>query len=296
MTENPLSNEVQTTEKIRSKFPRWLFIVIPIVLIGVGCFILAVVLKPFIKFNHESGPYSIKSVTLSSGYEDYQPINIKDVFTPSDPIICTVKTTGVDGIIGMRWYLGDNVIYEATGKTKNNTISTYLQSTKSTVIPEGKYRVEIFLINETLKTAYFEVKIYHPTVNPTISIPEGHRNIEVPWYPEVPFAFDEVWKIGDKEWKINEVKVILMDSTQEYFVAAVVDTDMNDILSMSESTAKERTRGIALYAIENGYIEKAKGLEIDGKHYNLDQYFFVILMNPSNQQINRVEFTMDELK
>jgi len=87
-----------------------------------------------------------------------------------------------------------------------------------------------------------------------------------------------------------------MDDTQEYFVAVVVETDMKDMLSISEDEAKTRTRAIALYAIENGYVEQAKSLEIDGKQYDLDQSIFVNLKNPSNQQIYRVEFTMDELK
>lgn len=297
MTENPLPNEVQTQEKKTSKFPRWLLIVAPILLISACCVILAIVVKPFFNLNVKSGGYSIESVTLSSDLEDNQPVDIKDVFNPSEAIICTVKTTGIeDGIIGMRWYLGENKIYEYTGKTKNNTISTYIESNKSAVLPEGKYRVEIFMVEEPLETVYFEVKIYHPTVNPPISIPEGHTNIEVPWYPEVPFAFDEVWNIDGTEWKINEVKVVLMEDTQEYFVAVVVNTDMKDMMSISEDEAKARTRAIALYAIENGYVETAKGLEIDGKHYDLDQSFFVILKNPSNQQVYRIKFTMDELQ
>ena len=297
MTENPVQNEVQIQEKKPSKFPRWLLFVVPILLIGICCVVLAVVIKPFFNVNVKSGGYSIESVTLSSDFQDYQPVDVKDVFNPSEAIICTVKTIGIeDGIIGMRWYLGENLIYEHAEKTKNNSISTYIESNKSAVLPEGKYRVEIFMVEEALETVYFEVKIYHPTVNPPISIPEGHTNIEVPWYPEAPFAFDEVWNIDGSNWKVNEVKVVLMEDTQEYFVAVVINTDMKDMMSISEDEAKARTRPIALYAIENGYIETAKGLEIDGKHYDLDQSLFVILKNPLNQQVYRIKFTMDELQ
>ena len=151
------------------------------------------------------------------------------------------------------------------------------------------------MVEEALETVYFEVKIYHPTVNPPISIPEGHTNIEVPWYPEAPFAFDEVWNIDGSNWKVNEVKVVLMDDTKEYFVAVVVDTDMKDILSLSEEEAKSRTREVALYALENGYVEKAKRLEIDGKHHDLEKSLFVILKNPSNQLVYRIQFMMNEL-
>jgi hypothetical protein len=293
-----LQSEVQPQEKKPSKFPRWLLIAAPILFIGVCCVILVVVVKPFFNVNVKSGGYSIESVTLSSDLENNQPVDVKDVFNPSEAIICTVKTTGIeDGIIGMRWFLGENKIYEHIGKTKNNTISTYIQSNASAVLPEGKYRVEIFLVESSIEeVVYFEVKIYHPAVNPPIATPEGHINIEIPWYPEVPFAFDEVWNIDDTEWKINEVKVVLMDNTQEYFVAVVVNTDMKDISSISEDEAKAITRAIAVYAIENGYLEKAKTIEIDGKHYDLDQSFFVILKNPSNQQVYRIKFTMHELK
>ena len=158
MAENPLSNEV-STEKKGSKFPRWLLFAVSVLLIGVCCVVLVLVVKPFFNLNVQSGGYSIESVTLSTGLEDGQPVGIKDVFLPSDKIICTVTTSGVDGgIIGMRWYLNDEKIYEQAGKTVNNTIGTFIQGDGSTVLPEGKYRVEIFITGEPLETVYFEVK------------------------------------------------------------------------------------------------------------------------------------------
>jgi hypothetical protein len=297
MAENPLPNEVVIPEKKSSEFPRWLLIVLPVALIGICCLVIFIVVPKVFKFNVSGGGYSIESVTLSTGLENGQPVGVKDIFMPSDTINCTVKTSGIkDGSIGVRWYLGENKIYETTGKTQNNIFSTYIKSNYSAVIPEGKYRVEIFMAGETLDTVYFEVKIYHPTVNPPISIPEGHINIETPWYPEVPFAFDEVWNIDDTKWKINEVKVVLIDESQEYFVAVVVASDIKDMFSISEEEAKAKTRGIALYAIENDYVAKAKSLEIDGKHYQLDKGIYVILKNPSTQQSYRIPFSMDELK
>lgn len=296
MEENQFPAEVLTKKKA-SKFPRRLLIGVSVALISLGCVALAVIAKPFFKLNIGGGGYSVESVTLSTELENGQPVGIKDTFRPSDTIICTVKTTGWDeGLIGMRWYAGETKIYEARGKTKDNTISTYIQSNKAAVLPEGKYRVEVFIVKDPVETAYFEVKIYYPKVDPPISIPEGHQNIEVPWYPEVPFAFDEVWNINGTEWKINEVKVVLMDETQEYFVAVVVNTGMKDMLSISEEEAKARTRAIALYALENGYVQKAKTLEIDGKHHNLDQLLFVVLKNPSSREVYRIQFAMDELK
>jgi len=296
MAEDQISVELPS-EKKGSRFPRWFWIAAPILLIAICCVAITIIPNPFLNLNIEGGGYSVESVTLSSGIEEGQPVGIKSVFMPSDTIICTVKTTGWDsGIIGMRWYLGENKIYETKGKTKNNTISTYIQSNKSMVLPEGKYRVEVFMVEKPLETVYFDVEIYHPKVNPPITIPKGHKSIEAPWYPEVPFAFDEIWNIDGTKWKINEVKVILMNDSKEYFVAVVAETDMKDILSFSEDEAKARTRAIALYAIEKGYVDKAKGLEIDGKHYDLDQIIFVNIKNPSSQYIYRVKFTMDELK
>ncbi|MBX3038708.1 MAG: hypothetical protein KF758_17485 [Anaerolineales bacterium] len=294
-SESQLPNEPLTPEKKGSKFPRWLIAII--VLIGICCVSVFIVVPMIFKVNVSGGGYSIESVTLSTGLENGQPVGITDVFKPSDTINCTVKTTGVkDGIIGMRWYFGDELIYDRAAKTQDNIVSMYIRSNKNAILPEGKYRVEIYMAGEALETVYFEVKVYHPIVSPSISIPEGHKSIETPWYPEVPFAFDEVWKVGNTEWKINEVKVLLMDETQEYFVEVVVNTDMKDISSLSEEKAKERTRDIALYAVKNGYIEKAMSLEIDGKQYDLNKFIFVTLINPSSHQVYRVKFTMDELK
>ena len=162
MAENELPNEVSTEKKV-SKFPRWLLIATPILLVGVCCILLVVVVKPFTNLNVQGGGYSIESVTLSTGLEDGQPVGIQEVFLPSDKIICTVKTSGVDGgIIGMRWYLNDEKIFEQAGKTVNNSIGTFIQGDGSTLLPEGKYRVEIFITGEPLETVYFEVKATAP--------------------------------------------------------------------------------------------------------------------------------------
>ena len=267
---NQLPNETLTPGKKPSKFPRWLLVAIPVAIIGICCIAAFIVVPMIFKVNVSGGGYSIESVTLSTGLENGQPVGVTDVFKPSDTINCTVKTTGIkDGIIGMRWYFGDKQLYDVPAKTQDNVISTYIRSNKNVILPEGKYRVEIYMANDALETVNFEVKIYHPTVNPSISIPEGHKSIETPWYPEVPFAFDEVWKIDNTEWKINEVKIILMDDSQEYFVEVVVNTNIKDVMSLNEDEAKTRTRDVALYTIKNGYIEKTNSLEIDGKNYRM---------------------------
>jgi hypothetical protein len=132
-------------------------------LAGICCVVLAIVARPFFSLDIQTGGYSIESATLSTGIEDGQPVGIKEVFLPSEKIICTVRTSGADGgIIGMRWYLNDEVIYVQTGKTVNNTIETFIQGDGSTDLPEGKYRVEIFITGEPLETIYFEVQSETP--------------------------------------------------------------------------------------------------------------------------------------
>jgi hypothetical protein len=115
------------------------------------------VLKSAFKINIENGNYDIEQVILSSDLKDNQPVDIKTIFKPSDTIICTVKTTGVDGVIGMRWFFGDQIIYETIGRTQNNVISSYIRSNSSLILSEGKYRVEIFLIKEPIEVVYFEI-------------------------------------------------------------------------------------------------------------------------------------------
>jgi hypothetical protein len=297
MDKNLSSNEVKTPEKKAVTFPRWLLILISIVFV-VACFAIVLIgLSSIFKVNGENGNYSVGQVILSSGLKDNQPVDIKNVFKPSDTIICTVKTTGVDGgIIGMRWFFGDKMIHETTNKAQNSVIYNSIRSSSSAILSEGKYHIDILIVDHVIKTVMFEIKIYHPDISPPISIPNGHKSIELPWFPEVPFAFDEIWKIDATPWKVNEVKVVLMDNVQKYFVAVSVDTNIKNVESLSKDDAKKIARPIALYALENHYIEKAKSFEIDGKHYDLDQYIYVNLVNPLTHGVFRVEFKMDELK
>jgi len=51
---------------------------------------------------------------------------------------------------------------------------------------------------------------------------------------------------------------------------------------------------VALYAVRNGYLDKAKTLKIDGKSYLLDEVMFVSLVNPGKARY-RVEFSVKEL-
>src|SRR5688572_5258133 len=112
MDDNRFLEELTPEESSSRKSLRWLLFAIPIVLIV--CFGIAIVGK--FSFNFSTGGYSVEEVIMSSGLsENQEPLDIKDVFKPSDTIICTVKTSGIDGgIIGMKWYFGDSLFYEFT--------------------------------------------------------------------------------------------------------------------------------------------------------------------------------------
>lgn len=280
-----------------TKFSLWVIIFVCCALVVISIWVIVLHLPPIFSITTDQGGFDIDQVTLSSNMQGNQPTEIKDVFKPSDTIFCTVKTTGTDGgVVGMRWFYGNKKIYETTIKAQNYVVYSAIRSNSSIVLAEGKYHVDIVIVDEVIKTVDFEVKIYHPSVEPPVPTPIGHRSVETPWFPEVPFAFDEIWTIGNKEWKVNEVKVVLKDDTQQQFVAVLVDSDIKGILSLTDSEAQELTRPVALYALENGYIEKAETFKIDGRHYDLLQSLFVILSNPSTHEIFRVEFKINELR
>jgi hypothetical protein len=295
MAENlPQEVPAAPAEKKPRRFPVWLIVLAALVgacIVGlIGLSALGIV-----SLNAGGGSFNIEDVVLSSDFQNGKPVDVKSVFKPSDTIYCTVMTSGVDGPFMMRWFYGDTLIFEQAVRTQNNVAGTYIQSNRNAILAEGKYHVDIAVNTEPIETVEFEVKVYHPAVKPPISVPAGHKNIEPSWFTEVPFAFDEVWTIDGKDWQVNEVKVILIDDTEEYFVGVVVNADDIDFSSASESESKEIARPVAEYALANGYVDMARELEIDGKRYDLDEFLFVILWNTDAGNGSRVKFTIDEL-
>lgn len=107
----------------------------------------------------ESGGYTVDQVILSNNLGDMQPEVDPIVFQPSDTIYCRVKTVGVDGIVGMRWFLGDEMVSESIGRTESNSITSYIKGESPKGLPEGSYRVEVFVVeDQPIETIYFEVK------------------------------------------------------------------------------------------------------------------------------------------
>jgi len=124
------------------------------------CFVaVALVFLAATNIRIETGSYSIEQVVVSNDLEDMQPAVDGIVFQPSDTIYCKVRTLGVDGIIGMRWFLGDEMVSESIGKTQSNSITSYIKGDSPKGLPEGSYHVEVFIIeNRPIETINFEVK------------------------------------------------------------------------------------------------------------------------------------------
>lgn len=145
-------------QKTTFKSLRLLQILVFGVLPVICCIISALVAPWVFKMNFETGTYDIEQITLSSDLDIDQLADAKVVFKPSDTIFCTVKTNGSEGIIGMHWFLGDELISEVIGKTQNNIISSYIKGNSPGGLQEGKYHVEIFTIKgQPIRNISFEV-------------------------------------------------------------------------------------------------------------------------------------------
>ncbi|MBW7943336.1 MAG: hypothetical protein H3C64_13355 [Candidatus Kuenenia stuttgartiensis] len=256
-------------------------------------------LTPYDFYIEGEGFYSIDQVILTNALDNNgQPMSSKNVFRPSEPIISWVSTKGADGIIGMRWFYGEQMIFEHFGKTQDNLIYTYIQSSDAVKLEEGDYRVEIHTTGGTPhETLYFTVEQYRPKVVPAQPTPVSHQRIEAPSeFVEVPFVFDEVWNIDGTDWPINEVKIVFLDDGS-VFVVVTVQVQI-DPTKLSKDAAKEFAKPIALYAVQNGYLEQGRSLEIDGEFYPLDEVLFVNLaksLDENRTLNNRVLFELDEL-
>jgi hypothetical protein len=224
------------------------------------------------------GPYTINEIVLTDKLdENGYPIGYVDKFRPDQQIICWVSTKGAEGIIGMRWYYEDKLIFEHFDKTQDNQIYTFVQSSPTVTLPEGNYHVDIHITQTPRKTLYFKVERYKSEVIPAQPTPINHENKEDSPFVEVPFAFDEVWKISDKEWVINEVKVTFLED-DNIFVSIAVETDL-DLSKLSQEQVFAITKPIGAYAIKNGYLEHGRSLQIDGKFYPLDKTIYVNLID-----------------
>jgi hypothetical protein len=105
-----------------------------------------------------SGGYNIEYVIVSNDIGNDQPAYDDLVFHRTDTIFCTVNTTGIDGIVGVRWFFGTDIISETIGRTQNNILSSYIKAESAEGLPEGSYHVEVFVIeDQPVKTIFFTV-------------------------------------------------------------------------------------------------------------------------------------------
>lgn len=134
---------------------------LPVVITAIACAsVLALVfwLMPKARLAVSKGTYKIDEVILSRGVDGRLPIDVANRFDTVGPIYCTVTTIGADrGIVGMRWLHAGEVIYEVQGKTREHTIISYIEGTPADPLLVGPYRVEIFILKETVASADFEV-------------------------------------------------------------------------------------------------------------------------------------------
>jgi hypothetical protein len=248
-----------------------------------------------------NGPYSIERVVLTNELdEDGQPIGSMNIFKPSDTIIGWVGTRGAEGIIGFRFFYEDEMLFERFGKTQDNHIFGYIQSNSVAILPEGNYRLEIHTTGGTPHEVLpFRVERYKPEVVPALPVPADHQQLETTQFVEIPFVFDEVWTVEGEMWQINEVKIVFLRD-EAVFPAIVVATDFN-ASKLSNEEAHELAKPIAMYALENGYIERASRIKIDGTSYGFDEVYVnfiegkIITTEEEKRAGNRVPFLLEEL-
>lgn len=284
--ENP-NTSTETNGEKRFHFCKW-----HIALIAIGfCFLLVLGSYFLLRLNFYVGPVTIERVALNNKFDP--TLNVtesKDTFQNRDTIYCSVWTSGVDTIIGSRWYYEDELVLEFFERTKNNHIVTALKSP----LKVGNYRVDISLSDgRPLRSLEFNVSEFQPNVIPLQSTPVGHIDLENDkLLTSVPFAFDEKWSIDGTVWEINEIKIVFLKDSVVVAVVVKVDSDPN---LLSEQKRKAISEPIALYAWHNGYIETAKSLQIDGKKQQL-RNMFVTLFDPQTGKGFRNSFEFDELE
>ena len=230
------------------------YILIGIGLLLISCIFLSATGMLNFKTDFYAGGYSVEDVIVTDEFgPDEKPLNqeSKTNFPPIGRINTAVFTSGIDATVGMLWYHEDTLIFELFERTRDNYIATYIEGESHRPLPSGEYRVEIHIgrDNPPIKTVRFTVEENDLVVIPAQPTPVGHKNIENAPFLEIPFAFDEIWKVNGEEWQINEAKIVFL-SDAELFVV-VVETDLNP-LDFSEEELETFTKPVAQYAIDNG--------------------------------------------
>ena len=274
------------------------FILVGIGLLLVSCIYLSATGVLNFGADFYAGGYSVEDVIVTDEFgPDEKPLSneSKVNFSPTSKINAAVFTSGIDATVGMLWYHEDSLLFELFERTRDNYIATYIEGESHRPLPSGEYRVEIHIGQDSppVKTVHFTVEEVDLVVIPAQPTPEGHKDIEGATFLEVPFAFDEIWIINGEEWRINEAKIVFL-SDAELFVV-VVETDL-DPSTLSEEELEDFTRPVAKYAVDNGYWDQARQIQVNDETYKLDEPLAITLINPDDPgQGNRARFEIEEL-
>ena len=281
-----IDNSTETPIKRRFQLRKWhiALIILGFLLLLGCCFLL-------IRLNFYVGSVTIEQVSLNNELDPtYSATENKDTFHNRETVYCSVWTSGVDAVIGTRWYYEDELVLEFFERTQDNHITTSLQSP----LKVGNYRVYVSLSDgNPLHSLTFNVTEAQSNVVPPQPTPSGHVDLENDkLLISVPFAFDETWSIDETDWEINEVKIVFLQDSVVIAVVVIVDSD---VTALTESQARAISEPIALYAWQNGYIETAKSLQIDGKKQQF-RNMFITLFDPQTGKGTRVAYEFGELE
>jgi hypothetical protein len=148
---NTNSDEIDDLKVPHRRRFLWMIIPCSIAVFIVLCIILFVG-SQIIQIDTQSGSIDISEMYLTSGLDSQgKPLPPVDRFPPDTPrIFCVVKVIAPKPVnVGIRWIYEDEIIH--------GTWAFYIAPLPGEQFREGDYRVEIFLIEETIEQANFSV-------------------------------------------------------------------------------------------------------------------------------------------
>ena len=104
-------------------------------------------------------PITIEEVILTTEIDAQGvPVNQATHFAPTvEKIGCFVRVSAPKPIsVGVRWYYQDKLISDAPQIVDRASL-WWLSRTSGDSFPEGKYRVEVYLIKDPIRTVYFTI-------------------------------------------------------------------------------------------------------------------------------------------
>ena len=134
-------------------------------LIGLGCFgiliivFVVTVLVVFSRIQMNAGRIEITKAAITTGIDEQgNPLPSTDHFPADQPrIYCYVSVSSPKPIsLGARWFYGDTLIYKDM-ELVNGWRAFYIEPSPGEIFKEGEYRVEIYLVDEAIRTITFTV-------------------------------------------------------------------------------------------------------------------------------------------